>query len=74
VAVGGKGPVWYNSSASHCCCSAEISVEFVALERWQSFQPGACRYKEWKWVSKAVLDRCQSHEQLSAMVLVSPGM
>ncbi len=46
VAVGDKGSGRYDSGASRCCHSAEVSVEFVALERWQSLQPGACGYKE----------------------------
>jgi len=42
VPVGGKGSRRNDSGAGHCCCSMEVSAEFVALERWQSFQPPTC--------------------------------
>jgi len=46
VAVSGEGSGRYDSSASCRCHSAEVSMEFVVLGRWQSLQPGACGYKE----------------------------
>jgi len=42
VPVGGKGMGRYNAGLCCCSCSAEISVEFTVLDRWQSVQPFAC--------------------------------
>jgi len=74
VPVSGKGTGRYDASSGHCCCSMEISMEVIALGSWQSVQPLACGYQEWKWVSRASSDRCHSLEQSSAMLLAGPGM
>jgi len=41
VVVGSKSSGRYHSGASHCCHSAEISAEFIALGSCQRVQPAA---------------------------------